>query len=365
VNENAVDMSAVRTSLRPVLIASQSTLTERSTFLRHLLVGLADESIATTLICPPACDVEALVPMPVTVFTHPLVGLPLMKYVGTDWLAGQLAKLRPTVLHSLSESRAPLTRRLAQRLELPYIQMINSLPKRRSRISLSAQQCRALVAPTQTIATRAAKVYPRFADRVRQINMGSFIEEDTVCFSDPSQLPSIVLAQRLRRVSDFECFFSVVKSLLADGHEFMVVLMGSGPAEHGLRRLLERLDISRAVIIVPILDPWRSVVATGDIFVQPRPLRAFSMFLLEAMSLGTAVAACKGGVDDLILPDQTALIFEPDDELGIHKALTQLLTQHDIACQLARSAQEYVRTHYSVSQMVSATLKTYAEAQEL
>ncbi len=362
-DKDALDISAVRTLLRPVLIASRSTLAEQSTFLRHLLVGLADESIATTLICPPGCDVEALVPMPVTVFTHPLVSLPLMKYVGTDWLAGQLAKLRPTVLHSLSESRAPLTRRLAQRLELPYIQTINSLPKRRSRISLSPQQCRALVVPTQTIAARVAKVYPRFADRVRQINMGAFIEEDTVCFSDPSQLPSVILAQRLRRVSDFEGFFNVVKSLLADGHEFMVVLMGSGPAEHGLRRLLERLDIARAVIIVPILDPWRSVVAAGDIFVQPKPLRAFSMFLLEAMSLGTAVAACKGGVDDLIVPDQTALVFEPDDEPGIHKALTQLLTQHDFACQLARSAQEHVRTHYSVSRMVSATLKTYAEAQ--
>ena len=360
-----MDISAVRTLLRPVLIASQSTLTERSTFLRHLLVGLADESIATTLICPPGCDVESIVPTPVTVFTHPLVSLPLMKYFGTDWLAGQLAKLRPTILHNLSESKASLTRRLAQRLDLPYIQMINSLPKRHSRISLSPQQCRALVAPAQTIAARIPSVYPRFADRVRQINMGSFIEEDTVCFSDPSQLPSIVLAQRLRRVSDFESFFNVVKSLLAEGQEFMVVLMGSGPAEHGLRRLLERLDISRAVIIVPILDPWRSVVAAGDIFVQPKPLPTFSMFLLEAMSLGTAVAACRGGVDDLIVPDQTALVFEPDDEPGIHKALTQLLDQHDFARQLARSAQEHVRTHYSVSQMISATLKTYVEAQQL
>ena len=365
VSEEAADLSAVRALLRPVLIASQSTLTEQSTFLRHLLVGLADESIATTLVCPPGCDVEAMVPPPVTVFTHPLVRLPLMKYVGTDWLAGQLAKQRPTVLHSLSESRASLTRRLAQRLEVPCIQMMNSLPKRRSRISLSSQQCRAIIVPAQTVAARVASVYPRFADRVRQINMGSFIEEDTVCFSDPSQLPSVVLAQRLRRVSDFVSFFNVVKSLLTDGYEFMVVLMGSGPAEHGLRRLLERLDISRAVIIVPILDPWRSVVAAGDIFVQPKPLRTFSMFLLEAMSLGTAVAACKGGVDDLILADQTALVFEPDDEVGIHKALTQLLDQHDFARQLAMSAQEHVRTHYSVSQMVSATLKTYIEAQQL
>ena len=359
-----MDISAVRTALRPVLIASQNTLAQQSTFLRHLLVGLANESIATTLVCPPGCDVQSMTPTPVTVLTHPLVGLPLMKYFGADWLAAQLGKLRPTVLHSLSESRASLTRRLAHCLDLPYIQMVNSLPTRHSRISLSPQRCRVIAAPAQTIAAAVAKAYPRFADRVRQINIGGFIEEDTVCFSDPSRLPSIVLAQPLRRVSEFESFFRVVKALLADGHEFMVVLMGSGPAEHGLRRLLERLGISPAVIIVPILDPWRSVVAAGDIFVRPQPLHTFSMFLLEAMNLGTAVAACRGGVDDLIIPDQTAVVFEPDDEQSIRRALTQLLDQHDFARKLARTAQEHVRTRYSVSQMVSATLKTYIEAQQ-
>jgi glycosyltransferase involved in cell wall biosynthesis len=364
-NEENADIAAVRASLRPVLIASESTLTEQSSFLRHLLVGLVDESVETTLICPPGYEVESIVPMPVTVLVHPLVDLPLIKYFGAGRLTDQLAKFRPTILHSLCESKASLARRLARRLDVPYIQMVNSLAGRFSRIPLSPHGCRAVIAPAQTIAASITRAYPRFRDRVRQINIGSFIEEDTVCFSDPSRLPSIVLAQPLQRVSDFGTFFKVVTALLADGREFMVVLMGSGPAEHGLRRLLDRLGISPAVIIVPILDPWRSVVAAGDIFVRPRPLRAFSMFLLEAMSLGTAVAACKGGVDDLIVPDQTAIVFEPDDEQSIRQALTQLLDQHDFARQLAMTAQEHVRTHYSVSQMISDTLKTYVEVQQL
>lgn len=357
------DLAAVRTSLRPVLIASESTLTEQSTFLRHLLVGLVDESIETTLVCPPGYDVESILPMPVTVLFHPLVNLPLMKHLGTSSLIDQLAKFRPTVLHSLCESKASLVRCLARRLDLPYIQVVNSLAKRLGRIALSPKRCRALIAPAQTIATSVAKAYPSYSDRIRQINVGSFIEEDTVCFSDSSRLPSIVLAQRLQRVSEFESFLRVVKGLLADGYEFMVVVMGSGPAEHGLRRLLERLGISQAVIIVPILDPWRSVLAAGDIFVRPQPLRTFSMFVLEAMSLGTAVAACQGGVDDPIIPDQTAVIFQPDDEQSIRRALTQLLDQHDFARRLATTAQEHVRTRYSVSQMVLATLRTYVEAQ--
>jgi glycosyltransferase involved in cell wall biosynthesis len=365
VNEQDVDVTVVRTSIRPVLIASERTLEEQCTFLRHLLVGLADESISTTLICPPGYDVEPIVPMPVTVLSHPLVDLPLMKPLGIGRLAAQLAKARPTILHSLSESEASLTSRLAYRLQLPCVQTVNCLARRFPRLPVLPQRCRAIIAPTRTIAASMAKAYPRLADQIRQVNVGAFVEEDSVCFSDPSRLPSVILAQPLRRVSDFEVFFRVVKGLLADGYEFMVILMGSGPAEHGLRRLLERLGIFQAVTLVPILDPWRSVLAAGDIFVQPQPLRAFNMFLLEAMSLGTAVAACTGGVDDPIVPDQTAVIFERNDEQGIRQALTQLLDHHEFARQLAITAQEHVRTHHSVSRMVSATLRTYVEVQQL
>jgi hypothetical protein len=256
-SEESSDAAAVRASLRPVLIASKSTLVEQSTFLRHLLVGLMDEPISTTLICPPERDIESIVPAPVAVLPHPIVDLPLMEHFGIDRLAAQLAKLKPTILHSLSEDQAPLARRLAHRLDLPYVQTVNSLAKPFPRIPISPRWCASIAVPAQTIGARMAKAYPQFADRIRQINTGTFIEEDTVCFSDPSRLPSVVLAQPLQRVAEFEAFFGAVKGLLADGHEFMVVLMGSGPAERPLRRLLARLGLSQTVTIVPLPSPFR------------------------------------------------------------------------------------------------------------
>jgi len=93
-------------------------------------------------------------------------------------------------------------------------------------------------------------------------------------------------------------------------------------------------------------------------------VRTFSVFLLEAMAVGTAVAACWGGVDDLIVPNETAVVFEPDSEPSIRQALKQLLDEHDFARRLATTAQKHIRAHYSVSAMVFATLKTYVEAQQ-
>jgi hypothetical protein len=361
--EDDSDTAAVRRSLRPALVLSSRSITEHTTFVRHLVVGLADESIPVALICPPRHNIESVTLAPAAVFTHPPVALPLMEHVGIERLAGQLEKFRPTVLHCLCESRAGLVRQLSRLLNLPYVLMINSLAKRMRQLPISPHRCAKIIVPAQTIRASVTKVLPRFADETAQINIGAFVETDTICFTDPSRLASIVVAHPLRRVSDFENFFHAIKSLRADGREFMVAVMGTGPAERQIRKLLVSLGLSDIVTIVPVLEPWRSVVVAGDIFVQPQPLRVFSVFLLEAMAVGTAVAACQGGVDDLIIPNQTAVVFEPGSEPSIRQALKQLLDEHDFARRLATTAQEHIRVSYSVSAMVSATLKTYLEAQ--
>jgi glycosyltransferase involved in cell wall biosynthesis len=362
--EDEAGTAAVRRSLRPALIVSARNITEHTTFVRHLVVGLADESIPVTMVCPPGHDMASVAPVPAELLTHPLLDFPLMERVGIERLAAQLERFRPTVLHGLCESRAGLTRRLARALDIPYVLMVNSLARRVHKLPVSPTRCVRIVVPAETIRASVIRAQSRFADRVRRIHMGVFVETDTICFTDPGRLASIVVAHPLHRVADFEAFFRAVKALQTDGREFLVAVMGAGPAERKLRRLLASLGLSGIVTIVPILNPWPSVMAAGDIFVQPQPLRAFSVFLLEAMGVGTAVAACRGGVDDLIIPNETAVVFEPDKEPSIRQALMQLLDGHDFARQLATTAQEHVRAHYSVSAMVSAFLKTYVEAQQ-
>jgi glycosyltransferase involved in cell wall biosynthesis len=362
--EDDSETAVVRRSVRPALILSRRNITEHTTFVRHLLVGLADESIPAALICPPGQNIESVTPAPAVVFTHPPVALPLMEHLGIERLAGQLEKFKPTVLHCLCESRSGLARQLSRVLGLPYVLMINSLAKRMHKLPISTHRCARIIVPAETIRASVDRALPRWAERIAQINIGAFVETDTICFTDPSRLPSIVVAHPLRRVSDFENFFEAIKSLRTDGREFMVAIMGTGPAEHHIRKLLVSLGLSDIVTIVPVLDPWRSVVVAGDIFVQPQPLPRFSVFLLEAMAVGTAVAACWGGVDDLIIPNETAVVFEPDSEPSIRQALRQLLDEHDFARRLATTAQEHIRAHYSVSAMVSATMRVYLEAQQ-
>jgi len=374
-----ISQRAANKSLRLALIVSEHTVYEYSVFLEHLLVGLVDESIPAVLICPATCDVESVIFGAVEVIRYPAIKLPLMEPYNRNRLIEQLAEFRPTVLHCLCESKASLVKHLARRLDLPYVLMVNSLRNRYNPAIncgakylaphftwgfLTSKHCAKIIVPAKSIAANMTKAYPRFAERIEQINIGAFVEQHCVCFSDPSRLASMVIAHPLDNVVDFENLFGAVRHLAINGYEFMLVMIGAGRAETQLRKLLAALDLSHSVTIVGRLKPWHSILAAGDIFIQPQPNAAFNPFLLEAMSVGSAVATCKGGVDDLIIKDRTAVVFDPNDEISIRGTLQRLFDRKEFARQLAKEAQHYVRDNHSVSNMISATLRTYREAEQ-
>jgi len=350
-------------SLRIALIASEYTVCEYSIFLQHLLVGLADESIPVALICPPEFNPASVFTSAAEVISYPAFNLPLMGHVNIRLLTERLAKFEPTILHCLCESRASLTKQLAHRLDLPYVLMVNSLQKRWSRLSISPRYCERIVVPAKSIAENMMSVHPRFADRIEKINIGTFVAQRSGCFSDPFRLATMVMAGPLKKADDFENLFSVIRHLMIDGYEFMAVIVGGGRAERQLWKLLSALGLLKIISVVPRQLPWRSVLAAGDIFIQTRPNFAFNPVLLEAMSIGAAVAGCTGGVDDLIIEDRTAVVFDPNDEMSIMRTLQRLLDRREFARQIAGNAQQYLKENHSVSKMISATLRIYYESQ--
>jgi glycosyltransferase involved in cell wall biosynthesis len=349
-------------SLRVALIASEYTICEYSIFLDRLLVGLADESIPVALICPPGFN-------PGTVFTginevinYPIFDLPLMERLNIRLLTERLSRFEPTILHCLCESRASLTRQLANRLDLPYILMVNSLQKRRIHLSISPGNCQRIIVPARSLAENMSDIHPHFTDRIRQISIGTFVTEKSRCFSDPSRLATMVITDSFTKADDFENLLNVIKRLLIDGYEFMTVIAGGGRTDRQLWKLLDALGLLKTVSIVPRLLPWRSILAAGDIFIQARPNSAFDPVLLQAMSIGIAIAGCKGGVDDLLIEDRTAVIFDPNDEMSIMRTLKRLLDRREFARQIAGNAQQYLRENHSVSKMISDTLEEYYES---
>jgi glycosyltransferase involved in cell wall biosynthesis len=360
--KDRADKIVDKKTVRPVLMVSEHTMCEYSAAVQHLLTGLTEESVPAVLVCRPECDVDSVLSPLVGVVRYPIFDLPFLARQNMKMLAERLDKFQPTVLHCLCRSQAALARQVAEQMDLPYVLTANKMPRRWGALSIQWNNCAQVIAPARSIADGLRRLHPRYADRIVQVNTGTFAEDSTRCFLEPGGLVSMVVARPLNSAREFETLFKAVKRLVIDGYEFVLVVMGDGRAESQVRKMLRALGLLWVVTLVPMLRPWRSVLAAGDIYIQPQPSRAFDPLLLEAMSAGTAVAACAGGVDDLIIDGQTSVVFDPKDELSIYSALQRLFDRPEFARQLAAGAQQYIRENHSVSRMVADTLHAYSNA---
>jgi glycosyltransferase involved in cell wall biosynthesis len=362
-NSSATEQ-AEKKSARPVLVTSGRTVYEYAMFLKHLFAGLAEESVSSALVCGPGSDVDSVISPLVEVVRHPAIDLPFLGAQNRKILAERLAKFKPTVLHCLCESQARLTRRLARQLDLPYVLMIDSLHKSWGQLSVSSRRCAQIMVPTASIAANLTRLHPRFAGRIDQINIGTFAASASNCFRTLGRLASMVTACPFNKADDFEKLFGAVRHLVIDGYDLMLVVIGAGRAERQLRKLVAALGLEQTVVIVPRLQAWRAALAAGDIFIHPQPCSSFDPILLEAMGIGAAVAACKGGVDDLLIDGQTCIVFDPRDELSIYSSLQRLFDRPEFARQIAEGAQQHLRENHSARKMVAHILKTYRDAEQ-
>jgi glycosyltransferase involved in cell wall biosynthesis len=226
-------------------------------------------------------------------------------------------------------------------------------------LPVSSTHCTKIVVPAQSVAANIAGALPHFSDRIEQIHFGAFVAETAMCFSEPTQIPTLMTTHRFHHIDEYENLLGVVRHLLIDGYEFMMVVVGIGRGDRHLWKLLAALGLLHIVTLVPRGMPWDALLASGDIFIRPRPRDHFDPQLLEAMSMGAAVAACRGGVDDLIIENRTALLFDPNDELSILRTLRQLLDRREQARRIAENSLKYLRENHSVDRMISATIQMY------
>ncbi|MHC4638792.1 MAG: glycosyltransferase family 4 protein [Planctomycetota bacterium] len=356
---SAVDNSKAQRPLRPVLIVSRRTINDYPSIFRKMLVGLSDQPLPVAVVCPPECGSDIIMSGATEVIRYPFYNTPVLFLQNYNILLEKLEEFEASVLHCLCTSKAHLTRKLSRHLSIPYVLAVNSLQKH-FRLFVSSRRCARIIVPAESIAANITKLFPRLADRVEMINIGTFTEETICCFKDSSRFVSMVTDSLFQNADNFESLLGAVRHLAIDGYEFLLVIISNGGRqERQLRKLINALGLTQDVIIVPRFESWRSILSASDIFIQPQPMDSFNPLLLEAMSMGAAVAGCKGGVDDLIIEDKTAFIFDPDDELSIYATLQRMLDARGNTRKLARNAQDYVREHHSVSRMISQLLDCY------
>jgi glycosyltransferase involved in cell wall biosynthesis len=355
-NHNGTD------GIRPLIVSDSETVQRFCAPLRHLLFGFEAQSVSSCVVVPPNSQIESFLWPGIEIIEHPALRFPLFYRQNRKILVSRIDKFKPTIVHCLGTARAQLAKTISQIFNIPAVVTINSSKQNFLRRQIVSTGFSTVIAPSERIAEVFKKQNSKIAAMVKQVNIGTFVDETCACFSRPERIGSMVMVCDFLRFDDLEPLLGAVRHLAIDGYEFLVVLMGSGPAEKEIRKFIRSVGLANTVNISPEVRPMKEVFRGADVFIQPYVTERLDPALIEAASAGTVIATDKNNADNFLQNNATAIFFDSKDELSIYSTLQKLLDDKQLARTLAVGAQNYLRSNNTVSAMVDQLLEIYKEA---
>jgi len=154
----------------------------------------------------------------------------------------------------------------------------------------------------------------------------------------------------------------MLKVLVQDVPDVLLVITGEGPAEASLHRLTQELGLTHNVKFIGYLNRELELNAcyqAADVFVFSSKSETQGLVLLEAMAQGTPVVAiAELGTASILVDGQGALIA-PDDVAGFSDKVKHLLMYPEERFELGVQARSYVLAKWTASIQAERMVQFY------
>ncbi len=372
--EDTPDAAAVQQSSEPVTaeplprairvgwVAGPTTLAEYGRALQPLAIGLMDELVEITALCPEGADAQELPSPPAEMIPYGRVRWWRFHAGQVDTLAAEVRRRKLDLLHALDADAWPLTAKLAELAGLNAIVSAWGLGDTRKLGHLRGPAATVLAA-SRPIRDKLLARRTAAAERILLVRPGVYQGRQATCFPDPDYRVSIVAGGCL---DDFATFAAVIRSfagLRAGEHNCVFFILGNGRAEKQLRSLAETLGIRSELTFVDRQPPrlLPEIFKAADIYVSPVPSRAIDMASLLAMAGGVPVLAAARGASDFLIDGQTVTTFARGDAADLTTKLSAMLADHSAACEQAERALAHLRANHSPAGAVTAVTRAYRQ----
>jgi len=140
------------------------------------------------------------------------------------------------------------------------------------------------------------------------------------------------------------------------------IIIGKGPMEAELKKLIGRLNLEHAFRFLGIVPSVSEIMRQCNIFVRPSLTEGMPLTILEAMACGLPVIASKiPGTSEIVKDGETGILIKPGDVKQLSNAIIKLIEDEDYARRIKERAYEFIKNHYSWDRIAEEYLKTYNE----
>ncbi|MBI1825644.1 MAG: glycosyltransferase family 4 protein [Planctomycetes bacterium] len=325
--------------------------------LRHVLVGLVDQSIAIRLVSSDR-RVDSLALGPIQAFHHEPLTL-LFRGSRIRRLVESLGAPEPSIVHAVSWRSFDVAMRLTDAFDAELVVHLTSLHDCEHLARLPSSKIAHVIAVSEPLRVTAIDQLKFSADKVTLIRPGLSVVPQPTCFSFRDRRPTILCTTPFERGAGVERVIEAMDAIRAKGQDVLTFLMGEGPLEDDLRRMLREKQLSASVMFAEPLADRTAAMHGADIFIRPNGESEFAFDALHAMAMGLAVVTFSDPLNDFFQAGKTAFVCEPGSSTALAQCIEALLNDRDKARSTAKSALDYLREHHSMNEMAERTAAIY------
>lgn len=340
-----------------VLCATGEAVVRLESIICHLCVGLVDLNARVRLITSPHHVASFASLGPLEVLAH-AEGLRPLRRLRKDEVLQPLTSRPPSVIYAISSESYGLAARLAQALDVELVLGVTARRDVDALDDLAIRHAGPFIVASEPLRPLLLNRGDVTEARVTLIRPGVPRGSGPTCFSDPDAVPSLSCTAAFDFRSGVELVVQAGALLRDRGCSLMTFLLGTGPREASLRKLIRSLNQSANVVFAAPSADIIEVLRGSDIYVLPPGDDEISARPLQAMTSGTAIVCFSGGVFDCFHDGETAVVCDEHTPEALAQAIESLMRDHNLARALASRANEYVRKHHRMSAMAEQTFAT-------
>ena len=170
---------------------------------------------------------------------------------------------------------------------------------------------------------------------------------------------------RLVPQKGFDILIEAFAQIASQVPDLYCLIIGEGEDKEKLSAQIQSAGLEKRIRLLGYQDRSKamSLLKSSDIFVMPSRYEGTPIALLEAAALGRPIlAACAGGVPELVTHEQHAHLVPVLDPGAFAQGFVRLALDQDYAHRLGQNAQQRVRERFHPESQVNETWAAYEKA---
>jgi len=188
------------------------------------------------------------------------------------------------------------------------------------------------------------------------------VDTDRFAYRPAISKPVAITVGRQTPEKDLPTLLQAVRLVVNERPEFQLHLIGDGPEQPRLIRLVEDLDLAKSVVFHGEQQDIPSFLSESGFYVSSSVTEGISLTILEAMSVGLPVVATDvGGTPEIVVPGETGLLVPSENPEALAAGILNIWSDRVNWIKIGENARRRVEQVFSINSMIKQYEQLYLE----